>query len=80
MNKLLLGGIKGTHTIKHASIESLTIALLDNDAVFQNPRSRLLQQIQLHYLAVCRQVHSCSYLLFIFSKLLANNMWYYYCI
>jgi hypothetical protein len=30
-----------------------------------------LQQIQLHYLAVCRQVHSCSYLLFIFSKLLA---------
>jgi hypothetical protein len=31
-----------------------------------------LQQIQLHYLAVCRQVHSCSYLLFIFSKLLAN--------
>jgi hypothetical protein len=31
-----------------------------------------LQQIQLHYLAVCRQVHSCSYLLFIFSKLFAN--------
>jgi hypothetical protein len=31
-----------------------------------------LQQIQLHYLAVCRQVHSCSYLLFIYSKLLAN--------
>jgi hypothetical protein len=31
-----------------------------------------LQQIQLHYLAVCRQVHYCSYLLFIFSKLLAN--------
>jgi hypothetical protein len=36
----------------------------------QGPGS--LQQIQLHYLAVCRQVHSCSYLLFIFSKLLAN--------
>jgi hypothetical protein len=31
-----------------------------------------LQQIQLHYLAVCRQVHSCPYLLFIFSKLLSN--------
>jgi hypothetical protein len=28
MNKLLQGGIKGTHTIKHASIESLTIALI----------------------------------------------------
>jgi hypothetical protein len=36
----------------------------------RGPRSR--QQIQLHYLAVCRQVHSCSYLLFIFSKLLAK--------
>jgi hypothetical protein len=36
----------------------------------QGPGS--LQQIQLHYLAVCRQVHSCSYILFIFSKLLAN--------
>jgi hypothetical protein len=31
-----------------------------------------LQHIQLHYLAVYRQVHSCSYLLFIYSKLLAN--------
>jgi hypothetical protein len=31
-----------------------------------------LQQIQLHYLVVCRQVHACSYLLFIFSKLLEN--------
>jgi hypothetical protein len=76
MNKTLLGGIKGTHTYTH--LKACIIWIFNHCPyrtmmLFSRTRGPgSLQQIQLHYLAVCRQVHSCSYLLFIFIKLLAN--------